>query len=317
MAELTESPTRPRPDPSGSAPPPAPRRSVLDVLDRYDRWILPAPALIVVAVMLAFPIIYTLYLSFHEWSGGLRPPEFLGLENFTRSLTDELFWGSIWRTVYFVTLSVGMQVVLGVGAALLFHRRFPGRGLARTFFMFPMIATPAAVALVWKMMFDPTIGVLNYLVESGGGPTLLWISDANLAIPALAIVDTWMWTPLVMLIVLAGLAALPQEPYEAAKVDGAGEIRTFVSITLPLLRPVILVAALFRLIDAIKTFDIIKVITDGGPGNSSETLNLYAFKQGLSYLHFGYGSTLLVWLTLLVFVVAIVFNRLRARSEQR
>jgi multiple sugar transport system permease protein len=116
--------------------------------------------------------------------------------------------------------------------------------------------------------------------------------------------------------VLSGLAALPQEPFEAAKVDGASEIRTFVSITLPLLRPVILVAALFRLIDAIKTFDIIKVITDGGPGNASETLNLYAFKQGLSYLHFGYGSTLLVWLTVLVFVVAIVFTRLRARSEQ-
>ncbi|WBB81666.1 sugar ABC transporter permease [Micromonospora sp. WMMD882] len=314
MAQLTDSPSRQRP--ASATPPPPPRRSVLDVLDRYDRWILPAPALIVVVVMLAFPIVYTIYLSFHEWSGGLRPPEFVGLDNVTRSLTDGQFWGSIWRTVYFVGLSVGMQVVLGVGAALLFHRRFPGRGLARTFFMFPMIATPAAVALVWKMMFDPTIGVLNYLVQSVGGPTLLWISDANLVIPALAIVDTWMWTPLVMLIVLSGLAALPQEPFEAAKVDGAGEIRTFLSVTLPLLRPVILVAALFRLIDAIKTFDIIKVITDGGPGHASETLNLYAFKQGLSYLHFGYGSMLLVWLTLLVFGVAIVFTRLRARSEQ-
>ncbi|KXK62076.1 hypothetical protein AWW66_10405 [Micromonospora rosaria] len=266
--------------------------------------------------MLAFPIGYTIYLSFHEWSGGLRPPEFVGLDNVTRSLTDGQFWGSIWRTVYFVTLSVGLQVVLGVGAALLFHQRFPGRGMARTLFMFPMIATPAAVALVWKMMFDPTIGILNYLVQSVGGPTLLWVSDANLVIPALAIVDTWMWTPLVMLIVLAGLAALPQEPFEAAKVDGAGPLRTFVSVTLPLLSPVILVAALFRLIDAIKTFDIIKVITDGGPGTASETLNLYAFKQGLSYLHFGYGSMLLVWLTLLVFVVAIVFTRLRARTDQ-
>ncbi|WP_428965863.1 carbohydrate ABC transporter permease [Micromonospora fluostatini] len=313
MAQLTDSP----PPPTRKTPAPQPaRRRLLDVLDRYDRYILPAPALIVVVAMLAFPIGYTLYLSFHEWSGGLRPPEFVGLDNVTRSLTDGQFWGSIWRTVYFVTLSVGLQVVLGVGAALLFHQRFPGRGMARTLFMFPMIATPAAVALVWKMMFDPTIGILNYLVQSVGGPTLLWISDADLVIPALAIVDTWMWTPLVMLIVLAGLAALPQEPFEAAKVDGAGPLRTFVSVTLPLLSPVILVAALFRLIDAIKTFDIIKVITDGGPGTASETLNLYAFKQGLSYLHFGYGSMLLVWLTLLVFVVAIVFTRLRARTDQ-
>jgi multiple sugar transport system permease protein len=313
MTQLLKDPPQRQSTP---ALPPAPRRRLLDVLDRYDRYLLPAPALIVVVAMLAFPIGYTVYLSFHEWSGGLRPPEFLGLDNLTRSLTDGLFWGSVWRTVYFVTLSVGLQIVLGVGAALLFHQRFRGRGIARTFFMFPMIATPAAVALVWKMMYDPTIGVLNYLVQSVGGPTLLWISDAKLAIPALAIVDTWMWTPLVMLIVLAGLAALPQEPFEAAKVDGAGEIRTFFSITLPLLKPVIGVAALFRLIDAIKTFDIIKVITDGGPGDASETLNLYAFKQGLSYLHFGYGSMLLVWLTILVFGVAVVFTRLRARSEQ-
>ncbi|MFC0531805.1 carbohydrate ABC transporter permease [Phytohabitans kaempferiae] len=313
MGQLVKDPPQQRATPPADAP--APRRRLLDVLDKYDRYILPAPALIVVVAMLAFPVGYTIYLSFHEWSGGLRPPEFLGLDNLTRALSDELFWGSIWRTVYFVVLSVGLQVVLGVGAALLFHRKFPGRGIARTFFMFPMIATPAAVALVWKMMYDPTIGVLNYMVQAIGGPTLLWISDAKLAIPALAIVDTWMWTPLVMLIVLAGLAALPQEPFEAAKVDGASELRTFFSVTLPLLKPVILVAALFRLIDAIKTFDIIKVITDGGPGNASETLNLYAFKQGITYLHFGYGSMLLVFLTLLVFGVAIVFTRLRARSE--
>ncbi|WP_326550410.1 carbohydrate ABC transporter permease [Micromonospora sp. NBC_01813] len=317
MSQLTESPPAPPARPAGSGSMPPRRRPLLDWLDRYDRYILPAPAVIVVVAMLAFPIVYTIYLSFHQWSGGLRPPQWIGLDNFTRALTTGQFWGSLWRTAYFVILSVGLQVVIGVGAALLFHRRFPGRGIARTFFMFPMIATPAAVALVWKMMYDPTIGVFNYLVQSIGGPTLLWTSDANLVIPALAIVDTWMWTPLVMLIVLAGLAALPQEPFEAAKVDGAGPIRTFVSVTLPLLRPVLLVAVLFRLIDAIKTFDIIKVITDGGPGQASETLNLYAFKQGLSYLHFGYGSALLVFLTLLVFGVAIVFTHVRARTEEK
>ena len=296
--------------------PPPPRRSLLDRLDRYERYILPAPALIVVVVMLAFPVAYTIYLSFHEWSGGLRPPLWVGLDNLTRALSDSRFWGSLWRTVYFVVLAVGLQTIAGVLVALLFHRRFRSRGVARTFFMFPLIATPAAVSLVWKMMYDPTIGVISYLVESLGGPKLLWTTDPMLVIPALAIVDTWMWTPLVMLIVLAGLAALPQEPFEAAKVDGAGPIRTFFTITLPLVRPVIMVAVLFRTIDAIKTFDSIKVITDGGPGYSSETLNLYAFKQGLQYLHFGYGSALLVLLTILVFGVALVFTRIRARIEE-
>lgn len=285
-----------------------------DFANRHDRRVLPAPAVVVVVLLLIFPVGFTAYLSFHEWSGGLRPPEWLGLENYTRSLSDARFWGGITRTAYFVTLSVGLQVLLGVASALVFHRRFRGRGIARALFMFPMIATPAAIALVWKMMFDPTIGVLSYLVQAAGGPQVLWTSDVDVVIPALAIVDTWQWTPLIMLIVLAGLAALPQEPYEAARIDGAGEIRIFWSITLPLLRPVIIVAAMFRLIDCIKTFDIIMIITAGGPGVSSETLNLYAFMQNMSFLHFGYGSALLVWLGVIVFGVALALNVIRRRG---
>jgi multiple sugar transport system permease protein len=302
----------------GTSPAPLPARRrprLLERLDRYDRWLLPGPAVITVLAMLAVPVVYTLFLSVHKWSGGLVPPLFVGADNYTEALSNDRFWGGIGRTAYFVGVSVALQVVLGVAAALVFHRSFVGRGVARTFFMFPMIATPTAIALVWSMMFDPTIGVLGYLVESVGGPQLLWTTDPDLVIIALAVVDTWQWTPLIMIIVLAGLAALPTEPFEAARVDGAGELRTLFSITLPLLRPVILVAALFRMIDCIKTFDIIKVITDGGPAHASETLNLYAFEEALTYLDFGYGSALLVLLTVLVFGVAIVHNWIRKRSE--
>jgi multiple sugar transport system permease protein len=305
---------------SGSSPPPAqPTRTrkprLLERLDRYDRWLLPGPAVLLVIAMLAVPVVYTLFLSAHKWSGGLVPPLFVGGDNYAEAFSNDRFWGGIGRTAYFVGVSVAMQVVLGVAAALIFHRSFVGRGVARTFFMFPMIATPTAIALVWSMMFDPTIGVLGYMVETLGGPQLLWTTDPDLVIIALALVDTWQWTPLIMIIVLAGLSALPQEPFEAARVDGAGELRTLVSITLPLLRPVILVAALFRVIDCIKTFDIIKVITDGGPAHASETLNIYAFDEALTYLDFGYGSALLVLLTVLVFGVAIVHNWIRKRSE--
>ena len=140
-------------------------------VSRYDKFFLPAPAFVLVVLLLVFPVCFTLYMSFHSWSGGLRPPEFVGLDNYSRTLEDARFWGGIFRTGYFVGLAVGMQVVLGVAAALVFHRTFFGRGVARAFFLFPMVATPAAVALVWKMMFDPTLGILSYISESvGGGP---------------------------------------------------------------------------------------------------------------------------------------------------
>src|SRR5690606_36846252 len=158
----------------------------------------------------------------------------------------------------------------------------------------PMIATPAAMALVWKVMLDPTIGVIGYLSTQLLGTAPLFTSDPALVIPTLAIVDTWTWTPLVMIIILAGLAALPRGPYEAALVDGASPWRTFFSITLPLLCPVILVAVLFRIVDCMKTFDLIVVLTGGGPNSQSETLSLYAFTSSLTYFDMGYGAALIV-----------------------
>jgi multiple sugar transport system permease protein len=290
------------------------RQRISDFVNRNDRYFLPAPAVALTVILLIFPVLFTLVMSFFSWSGGLKPPQFIGFDNYLKSLQDERFWGGVIRTGYFVGLAVALQIVLGVAAALVFHKKFFARGIARSLFLFPMIATPAAIALVWKMMLDPTLGVVSFLVEAIGGPKVTMISDANLAIPALALVDTWQWTPLVMLIVLAGLAALPEEPYEAAKLDGAGEIRILFSITLPLLRPVIATALMFRLIDCIKTFDIIMIITNGGPGTSSETLNLYSFNQSLTFLHIGYGSALLVWLGIMVFAIAMILTALRRKG---
>ncbi len=280
-------------------------------LDKHDHIVLPAPAVTVVVLMLLFPVFFTLYLSLHNWSGGIRPPVFVGLENYAEMLKTSRFWDSLLHTGYFVVLSIISQLVLGTIAALIFHEPFFGRGLARTLFMFPMIATPAAIALVWKMMLDPTIGSLNYVIQRLGLPQFSWVASANTVIPTLVMIDTWMWTPLVMLIILAGLAALPIEPFEAAEVDGASKLQSFFYITLPLLRPTLTIATMFRLIDCIKTFDIILVITGGGPGYASETLNIYAFSESLTYFHFGYGSALLVVLAVIVFIVAFIFNRFR------
>src|SRR5690606_14019128 len=173
----------------------------------------------------------------HEWSGGLRPPSFVAFENFQRMFASSRFWGSIGRTAYFVGLSVVLQVLLGTVAALVFHQPFFGRSVARTLYMFPLIATPTAMALVWKMILDPTIGSVSFLTRALGAPNVAWTAEPAFVIPTLALVDTWQWTPLVMLIVLSGLAALPKEPYEAGKLDGANAFQLFVNITLPLVRP--------------------------------------------------------------------------------
>jgi multiple sugar transport system permease protein len=271
------------------------------------------PAVVVVFVLMVFPVFYTLYMSLHSWfASSLTRPEFIGLQNFKRAFVqDERFRNAIWLTIYFTALATAMQLVLGVSLALLLNRPFRGKGFFRSIFLLPMVATPVAIALVWMMMYNPTLGVMNYLVGLVGLGPYKWASDVRIVIPALAVVDTWEWTPLITLITLAGLATLPLEPYESALIDGATPAQMFWRITLPLLRPTIIVALLFRSIDCLKTFDIIYVMTGGGPGFASETLNVYTFQVGLFYFHIGYASSLLVILFALVLGVSLILIKVR------
>ena len=274
------------------------------------------PAGIVVFVLMVFPVFYTVYMSLHSWyASSVTTPEFIGLANFKRAFfEDERFRNAFWLTLYFTALATTLQVVLGVALALLLNRPFRGKGFFRSIFLLPMVATPVAIALVWMMMYNPTLGVMNYLVGLIRLGPFKWVSDAYLVIPALAFVDTWEWTPLITLITLAGLATLPLEPYESALIDGATPNQMFWRITLPLLRPTIMVALLFRSIDCLKTFDIIYVMTAGGPGFASETLNVYTFQVGLFYFHIGYASSLLVILFTLVMGVSLILIKARRGS---
>lgn len=271
------------------------------------------PAAVVVFVLMVFPVFYTVYMSLHSWfASSLTAPEFIGLQNFKRAFTqDERFRNAIWLTLYFTALATALQLILGVSLALLLNRPFRGKGFFRSIFLLPMVATPVAIALVWMMMYNPTLGVMNYLVGLVGLGPYKWVSDVRFVIPALAVVDTWEWTPLITLITLAGLATLPLEPYESALIDGATPAQMFWRITLPLLRPTIMVALLFRSIDCLKTFDIIYVMTAGGPGFASETLNVYTFQVGLFYFHIGYASSLLVILFALVLGVSLILIKVR------
>jgi len=287
----------------------APRRNYAR---RYWLFIVPAGA--VVAAVILFPWAFTLFMSAHDWhiGGGIS---FNGLANYARMLTDERFGMAVLRTLYFTALSVLLPMVLGIAAAVTFHREFPGRGLARTVFILPMMATPVAVALVWTMMFHPQLGVLNYLLTSVGLPPSEWVYAAGTVIPTLVLVETWQWTPLVMLIVLGGLASLPVDPYEAADLDGASAWQAFRHITLPLVWPFILSAAVIRGIDALKAFDTIFVISNGGPGTASETLNLLLYLQAFSFYDMGYASAVVVVFFALILLITLLMLWTRRRAS--
>ncbi|MGH3665080.1 MAG: carbohydrate ABC transporter permease [Egibacteraceae bacterium] len=290
---------------------------VSEFVDRHLAAVFITPAVIFVVVMMVVPVVFTVWMSLHNWGGGaVSTPRFIGLDNFVRVLTaDTRFWAALVRTFVFTALAVAVETVLGVAIAVLLNREFLGKGVLRTVFLFPMIATPVAIALVWRLMYEPNLGILNQLLTSVGLPPSEWVANASIVLPALALVDVWEWTPLITLITLAGLSALPNDPFEAAAIDGAGRWQTFRHITLPMLRPVIVVAVVFRLIDALKTFDIIYVVTQGGPGFASETLNLYVYAQSFDYQNLGYAASLLIVFFAVVVGSAVLLLRFRRAED--
>lgn len=286
-------------------------------IDRHQRWLFPAPAVIFIVVMMIFPLGFTLWNSFSGWSlTAGRPNTFIGPQNYFDLLRDARFWNAVLNTFYFTALAMTVELALGVAMALLIDARdYPGKRIVTSLLLLPMMATPVAVAMVWLLMFEPTAGVINFVFGQLGLPKQLWIAGSSSVIPSLVLVDVWEWTPLITLIVLAGLAGLPSEPFEAARVDGASYWQTLWRVTLPMLLPTISVAGLLRFIDCIKTFDIIYGMTGGGPGFSSETLNIYTYNQAFYYFNFGYASALLVIFFTIVSGVSLLVAYSRRRLE--
>src|SRR5215470_3647439 len=272
------------------------------------------PALLVVGAVIIFPWLFTVWMSAFDWKIG-SVAHFVGLDNYAKLITNQRFIESIVHTFYFTLLAVVVPLVLGLVAALIFHRRFPFRGMLRGIFTMPMMATPVAVALVWTMMFHPQQGVLNYLLSLVGLPPSLWVYSPTWVIPSLVLVEIWHWTPLVMLIVLGGLAALPTEPYESARIDGASEWQLFRYITLPLVAPFLVVAAVIRTIDALKAFDTIYVISQGGPGTASETINLYLYLQAFAFYNVGNASAVVVVFFAIILALALLLLHVREKTK--
>ena len=284
--------------------------------ERNLRILFPLPAIIFVALLMIFPILYTLFLSFTNWNltSGM-PLSFNGINSYRRVLTEPRFLHAVGRTFAFTFFAVVIEGFLGVAIALILNRAFVGKSIAKLLLLLPLVATPVAVGIVFNLFYDPTIGLANFVLKSLGLPQGLWVSSAGSVIPSLILVDVWQWTPMITLIVLAGLAGLSEEPVEAARVDGASEWQILRYVTIPMVMPVILTAVILRLIDALKTFDIIFAMTGGGPGYASETLNIMGFKYSFEYFRMGQSSVILVALFLIVFLCSLGIMKLRTSSE--
>ena len=285
-------------------------------IERNLKYIFPMPAVIFIFLLMIFPVCYTLFISFTDWaltSG--RPMRFAGFESYLRVLKDNRFHNAVLRTFGYTFGSVAAEAVLGTIVALILYREFIGRGLLKFFLLMPLVVTPVAIGILFNLFYDPTIGFLNWCLSILGLPQSGWVTEAKTVLISLILVDVWQWTPMITLIVLAGLSSLPHEPYESAMVDGASSIQTFFHITLPMIMPTMLTAIVLRSVDALKTYDIIAAMTRGGPGYSSETLNIFAYKLSFEYFAMGRASAALVFLFLIVLLFSLGVMQVRKKFE--
>lgn len=269
-----------------------------------------APTVILLLLLTIFPFLFALFLTFGKVSVlGPLSISFQGGKNWARLVQDERFWNSLLVTLKIAGLATVLQYALGLGLALLLNQKIPGRGFFRMVFLMPMMLAPIAVGYLWRMMFGPAYGPINGILARLGLPMQEWLTNSQTAIRAVIMTDVWQWTPFVLLILFAGLQAIPTELVEAAKVDGAKSWQLFFYIILPLLAPASIAAILLRLIEAFKIVDIIYILTTGGPGISTESLTLYAYSRGLRAFDLAYGSTLAFSLFLTVLVISLLFVR--------
>jgi len=289
---------------------------ILDYTDRQIRWLFSLPAVLVMLCLFAYPLFRLIWTGFtNEVLSSTREPEFIGLANYARAFfQDDHFWRSIWITLYYALGSTIGQLTLGLMLAMFLNRQFKGEATFRTLLMFPIIATPVAMSLVWSMLMNPMMGHLNYYFSLLGLPGSLWAADTATVMPSLIMIEVWHWTPMTMLVFLAGLKSLPREPFEAAIVDGASKIQIFLKITLPLLQPYIFLLLLLRLVQGLKVFDKIFVISGGGPNRASETLNIMIYDQAFGATNFGYASVLGTVLLMIILIISFILFRFRQRS---
>lgn len=270
------------------------------------------PTLLVLLVMTAYPILFTIYYSFTDYNllqNLHKPAAFIQLQNYIDLLTDEYFIQSIWNTVKFTVLAVAFEMLLGFAMALFVNSLTRGQKVMRTLLLLPYLLPTVTVALSWRMMLSPNYGIINQVLESLGLPVFNWFSDKATAFGMLLLIDVWQSAPFVFLLLYAALQAVPGDQYEAARIDGAGRLRILLSITIPNIKNSLALCALLRTIDSFRLFDKVNLLTGGGPANSTSTITQYLYNYGISSLDFGFGSAGAVIMTILVLLLSSIYVR--------
>lgn len=285
---------------------------------RYVHWFFIGPALLMILVVAIYPIIYSTGLSFFRISFDSQERPFVLFENFIWVISDIDYRVAFGNTLLYVVVTVSGSFIIGFGLALLLRRITAGRTLLRLILILPLTLAPMVVGLTWNWMLDPLFGLINWFLVGVGLPPQTWLAQTSTARIIVLLVDIWQWYPLIFLIMDAGLSGLPRAPYESARLEGASAWMIFRRITLPLLRPVILVALLLRTVDAFRTFDLVRVMTDGGPAQTTETLSLYLYRTAFNFNKLsraGAGATLM--LLVIGIISAFMFRFLYRETESR
>lgn len=286
-------------------------------INKHIKWVFPLPAFFFMMVMIGIPILMTLVFSFNDWNllKGTGMSFNFG-KNYLKVLSGREFWQSLWITCSYTLLCTLAEMLLGLSVALVLNRKFRGKNLVKTVVLLPYMMAPVAVGLMWMLFYEPSSGLMNYILTSAGLPRSAFISAKQTVIPAIGAVETWQMTPMVVIVCLAGLSSLPTDPIEAARADGATPLQTFFLVTLPLLTPTLFSIGLLRFIDVFKSFDLIYAMTKGGPANASRTLNLFAYETAFSYYKFGLSSTMLMLLFGAVLLLSIVVMKVQKRMVE-
>ncbi len=309
-------------DQAAQATPPRAARRIKGLSDRAIAWIFVGPTIFLLLAINIFPLIWTINLSFTNFKANRanRAVEYIGFRNYERILTDSDIWLSMQATAHFLFWTIFFQVLIGFTLAWLINKKFKGNDLWTTIIVLPMMLSPAVVGNFWTFLYQPQIGLFNYVVAffTGADPSSFeMLGSVNLAPWSIVIVDTWMWTPFVMLICLAGLRSIPDYIYEAAEIDRASKLRQFFTITIPMVLPFLMLAVLFRGIENFKMFDLVVQLTGGGPGSVTELASINLKREAFEKWRTGYSSAFAIILFVTVFGLASIYVKALNKVKER
>lgn len=289
------------------------------IAKRKFAYILVAPTVIIFTAVSLYPLLYSLRLSFYSWN--MLSPRlgqfFVGLDNYIKLIYDPMFWDSLKITFYFTGATVVLQFLIGLGLALLLDVKRAGRSIvaARTTILMPLLITPIVIGLMWRWLLNPEVGIVDYFLSLAGISAIQWLGNPSFALLSVIMVDVWHFTPFVALVLLAGLQTLSEELYDAARVDGATRLQMFRHVTIPLLKPVILVILLLRTMAAFRVFGKIFALTKGGPGRATEHLGLLVYRTGFMTFNMGYAAALSYAMVLFLLMIALLYIKLLPEPE--